>query len=79
MDMMSIILPRTLVNKDLILGEDVASKFNAGIFVKCIWIQLKDLREQELVSKFGLEIREDTTFTVSKRRWEDIVQTLLHK
>ena len=29
--------------------------------------------EQELVSKFGLEIREDTTFTVSKRRWEDIV------
>ena len=29
--------------------------------------------EQELVSKFGLEIREDTTFTVSKRRWEDLV------
>ena len=29
-------LPRTLVNKDLILGEDVASKFNAPIFVKCI-------------------------------------------
>ena len=29
--------------------------------------------EQELISKFGLEIREDTTFTVSKRRWEDIV------
>ena len=43
------------------------------IFVKCIWIQLKDFGEQELVSKFGLEIREDTTFTVSKRRWEDIV------
>ena len=34
--------------------------------------------EQELVSKFGLEIREDTTFTVSKRS-EDIVETLLHK
>jgi hypothetical protein len=29
--------------------------------------------EQELISKFGLEIREDTTFTVSKRRWEDLV------
>ena len=29
--------------------------------------------EQELVSKFGLEIREDTTFTIAKRRWEDAV------
>jgi hypothetical protein len=29
--------------------------------------------ERELISKFGLEIRDDTTFTVSKRRWEDAV------
>ena len=30
--------------------------------------------EQELISKFGLEIREDSTFTVSKRRWNDLVE-----
>ena len=31
--------------------------------------------EQELVSKFGLEIREDTTFVIAKRRWQYQVDT----
>ena len=67
-------LPRTLVNKDLILGEDVASKFNAAYLCEMYMDTTEGFAgEQELVSKFGLEIREDTTFTVSKRRWEDIV------
>jgi len=29
--------------------------------------------QQEIINKFGLEIREDTTFMVSKRRWLDLV------
>jgi hypothetical protein len=29
--------------------------------------------EQELISKFGLEIRDDTTFVIAKRRWQDQV------
>ena len=29
--------------------------------------------EQELINKFGLEIREDTTLVVSKRRFEEHV------
>ena len=67
-------LPRTLVNKDLILGEDVASKFNAAYLCEMYMDTTEGFAgEAELVSKFGLEIREDTTFTVSKRRWEDIV------
>ena len=67
-------LPRTLVNKDLILGEDVASKFNAAYLCEMYMDTTEGFAgESELISKFGLEIREDTTFTVSKRRWEDIV------
>ena len=67
-------LPRTLVNKDLILGEDVASKFNAAYLCEMYMDTTEGFAgEAELVSKFGLEIREDTTFTVSKRRWEDLV------
>ena len=67
-------LPRTLVNKDLILGEDVASKFNAAYLCEMYMDSTEGFAgEQELISKFGLEIREDTTFTVSKRRWEDLV------
>ena len=67
-------LPRTLVNQDLILGEDVASRFNASYLLEMYMETTEGFQgEQELVSKFGLEIREDTTFTIAKRRWKDAV------
>ena len=67
-------LPRTLVNQDLILGEDVASKFNSSYLLEMYFETTEGFQgERELISKFGLEIRDDTTFTVSKRRWEDAV------
>jgi len=67
-------MPRTLVNKDLILGEDVASKFNAAYLLE-MYVETTEgfSGEQELINKFGLEIREDTTFTIAKRRWKDAV------
>ena len=67
-------LPRTLVNQDLILGEDVASKFNSSYLLEMYFETTEGFQgERELISKFGLEIRDDTTFTVSKRRWDDAV------
>ena len=67
-------MPRTLVNKDLILGEDVASKFNAAYLAEMYFETTEGFAgQQELINKFGLEIREDTTFVISKRRWQDLV------
>ena len=67
-------LPRTLVNQDLILGEDVASRFNASYLLEMYMETTEGFQgEQELVSKFGLEIREDTTFCIAKRRWQMMV------
>ena len=67
-------LPRTLVNQDLILGEDVASKFNSSYLLEMYFETTEGFQgERELISKFGLEIRDDTTFTVAKRRWDDAV------
>ena len=67
-------LPRTLVNQDLVLGEDVLSKFDDSYLVE-MYIETTDgfQGEQELISKFGLEIRDDTTFVIAKRRWQDQV------
>jgi len=67
-------LPRTLVNKDLVLGEDTLSKFDQSYLLE-MYIETTEgfAGEQELVSKFGLEIREDTTFMISKRRWQNQV------
>ena len=67
-------LPRTLVNQDLILGEDVAAKFNSSYLIEMYFETTEGFQgERELISKFGLEIRDDTTFTVAKRRWDDAV------
>jgi hypothetical protein len=64
-------LPRTLVNRDLILGEDTTSRFDDSWLIE-MYIETSEgfASSQELISKFGLEIREDTTFMVSKRSWD---------
>ena len=67
-------LPRTLVNKDLVLGEDTLSKFDQSYMIEMYMETAEGFGgEQELVSKFGLEIREDTTFVIAKRRWQNQV------
>ena len=69
-------LPRTLVNQDLILGEDSLSKFDDSYLIEMYVETTEGLAgEQELINKFGLEIREETTFMLSKRRWMDAVDS----
>lgn len=69
-------LPRTLVNKDLILGEDVASRFKSAFPIEAYFETTEGFAgQQELINKFGLEIREDTTFMISKRRFDLLVDS----
>ena len=70
-------LPRTLVNQDLILGEDTLSKFDQSYLLE-MYIETTEgfQGEQELISKFGLEIRDDTTFVIAKRRWQNQVDNV---
>jgi hypothetical protein len=69
-------LPRTLVNQDLILGEDTLSKFDDSYLIEMYVETTEGLAgEQELINKFGLEIREETTFMLSKRRWTNAVDS----
>ena len=67
-------LPRTLVNKDLILGEDVSSRFDDSYLIEMYFENNTGFAgEQEIISKFGLEIRDDTSLMVSKRSWTNLV------
>jgi hypothetical protein len=69
-------IPRVLVNRDLVLGEDNSSKFKNALAVEMYFETTEGfLGQQELINKFGLEIREDTTFMVSKRRFEEFVSS----
>ena len=64
-------IPRTLVNRDNVLNEDPASKFDDAYLLE-MYIENTEGFEGagDLYSKFGLEIRDDATFIVSRRRWE---------
>ena len=67
-------LPRTLVNRDLVMGEDTTSRFDDSYMIEMYFETQEGFAgEQELINKFGLEIREDTTLVVSKRRFEEHV------
>src|SRR6056300_1730064 len=69
-------LPRTLVNRDLILGEDTLSKFDDSYLIEMYMETTEGFAgQQEIINKFGLEIREDTTFMLAKRRWQDAVDS----
>lgn len=65
-------LPRTLFNRDEIFKEDVLSKFNKGYFIE---VYVKNIEgfsgEKEVLSKFGIEIRQQVTFAMARRRFDE--------
>ena len=69
-------LPRTLVNRDLVLGEDTSSRFDDSYLLEMYFETNEGFAgENEIINKFGLEIRDDTTLVLSKRRFEEHVAT----
>ena len=69
-------IPRTLVNKDELFGEDDLSRFDDAYGIE-MWMETQEgyEGERELISRFGLEIRDETTFVVSRRRWDNTVSS----
>ena len=69
-------LPRTLVNKDTIFDEDELSKFTQAYPVEMYLDNVNGYEGQgDIFTRFGLEVRDQATFVMAKRRWEDMVQT----
>ena len=68
-------LPRKIANKDTIFGEDPASSFDDSYIIE-MYVDNVDgyMGEQEIIKKFGLELRDDIVFTLSKARWETLVK-----
>ena len=64
-------LPRTLVKEDLLMGEDVLSKFST-VYENEMYLKSTEGfgGEGDLVSKFGLDVRDEVIFTVHRDRFE---------
>ena len=63
-------IPRSLVSRDNILGEDKASSFDDAYLMEA-YIENVDGFEGagDLYQKFGLEIRDEASFVISRRTW----------
>jgi hypothetical protein len=63
-------IPRTVVDEDLVFGEDTLSKFDDAYLIE-MYIKSVDGFEGEgdFLSKFNIEIRDEMVLTVSRRRF----------
>ena len=68
-----IYIPRQLINRDELLNEDY-SKFTDAYTIE-MYIETSEgfAGEGDLLGKFGVEIRDQATFVVARKRWENLV------
>ena len=69
-------LPRTKVNTDHLYGEDDLSTFDEGIDIEMYIKNVEGFEgEGDLLSRFGLEIRDSVTFTVARKRFDQAISS----
>ena len=66
-------IPRTIVDKDTIFDEDTLPQFNDAYLIEMYVENVEGYEgEKELMTKFGLDIRDEITFVISKRMADNI-------
>ena len=67
-------LPREVVEEDTILNEDVQSRFGDAYSVEMYIENVEGFEgEGDLMSKFGVSVRDTATFVISLRSWERFI------
>lgn len=67
-------IPRTLVAKDNILGEDRLSQFKTAFPIEMYFENIDSFAGQGfMIQKFGLMVEQSATLVVARRRWEQFV------
>jgi hypothetical protein len=67
-------IPRTLVSKDDILGEDRLSEFTSAFPIEMYFENVDSFAGQgAFIQKFGLMIEQTATLVVARRRWEQFI------
>jgi hypothetical protein len=67
-------IPRTLVGKDEILGEDRLSEFKNAYPIEMYLENVTGFEGQgAFIQKFGLMMEQTATLTVARRRWDQLI------
>jgi len=68
-------LPREVINKDTILNDDVPSRYGQHYKIEMYIENSQGFEgERDIFTKFGVEIRDQATFIVARRRWEQHIE-----
>ena len=68
-------MPRDILNENKIFGEDIPSRFNSAYKIEMYIENVEGFDgEGDLFTKFGVEIRDQATFIVARKRWNDAVK-----
>lgn len=69
-------LPREIQQEDLILGEDIVSKFGFALEIEMYQESSSGWTpEENILSKFGLQMQNQINFVLSRQSWETQIQT----
>ena len=67
-------IPRDLVAEDKVLGDEIPARFNSSHKIEMYIENTEGFDgEGDLFTRFGVEIRDEATFVVSRRRWINVV------
>ena len=73
-------MPRKAVNEDLILGEDALNKYEHAYPLEMYMQNVNGFEgDGDLLSKFGVEVRDQITFSVALRVFENEVGSVLRR
>jgi len=67
-------IPREIVNKDTVFSDDTLSRFRNAYKIE-VYIENNEgfSGEGDLFTKFGIEIRDQATFIMARRRWNQLI------
>ena len=67
-------IPRTLISKDNILGEDRLSEFTNSYPIEMYFEQIDNFDGQgAMLQKFGLMVEQSATLVVARKRWQQLI------
>lgn len=67
-------IPRKIVNEDSLFNEDQLSSFGSSYMIEAYVANVDGYEgEGDLLSKFGLEIKDQVTLVIANRRWEQLI------
>src|SRR6056300_1957997 len=73
-------IPREIVNRDRIFEDDSVSRFDNAYRIEMYIENIEGFDgEGDLFTKFGVEIRDQATFIVARKRWKNLIGAYLEE